>query len=215
MDRKKLLRDIIDTRFDGSQAKFARAIKRSPAQVHQWLNRHRAIGDAGARHIELTLGLPGGYFDKPLRATTASNTNLGPDIIGRVPLISWVQAGEWMEIVDTFAPGQADDWLSCPVTHSSSAFVLRVRGESMLNPNSKPSFHDGDLIFVDPERPAENGSLVVVRLDDAREATFKKLIIEGEHRYLRALNPIWPEPMIHITSNATICGVVFFKGEML
>lgn len=217
MDRKTLLQRLVDTRFDGSQAEFARAIKRSPAQVNQWLSGHRKLGDAGARHIELTLGLAPGYFDdKCGRPPIAQpNTEPGPDIQGRVPLISWVQAGAWSEIIDNLAPGDAEEWISCPVSHSPATFVLRVRGESMLNPYGRPSFHDGDLIFVDPERPAVHGSLVVVRLDDDKEATFKRLVVEGDRRYLKALNPAWPEPMMQINGHATICGVVIFKGERL
>ena len=217
MDRKTLLQRLVDTRFDGSQAEFARAIKRSPAQVNQWFSGHRKLGDAGARHIELTLGLVPGYFDdKCGRPPIAQpNTEPGPDIHGRVPLISWVQAGAWSEIIDNLAPGDAEEWISCPVSHSPATFVLRVRGESMLNPYGRPSFHDGDLIFVDPERPAVHGSLVVVRLDDDKEATFKRLVVEGDRRYLKALNPAWPEPMMQINGHATICGVVIFKGERL
>ena len=147
--------------------------------------------------------------------TVHENTEPGPDIQGRVPLVSWVQAGAWSEVIDNLAPGDAEEWLPCPVSHSPATFVLRVRGESMFNPHGRPSFQDGDLIFVDPERPAEHGSLVVVRLDDDREATFKKLVVEGDRRFLRALNPAWPEPMMQINGNATICGTVIFKGERL
>jgi SOS-response transcriptional repressor LexA len=216
MDRRKLLQELIDSRFGGSQAAFARAIKKAPAQVSHWLTGHRALGDAGARHIEMTLGLPQGYFDGKARGTPVlPNTEPGPDIVGRVPLISWVQAGHWSEIVDNFHPGDAEEWLPCPVKHSDRTFVLRVRGESMYNPYGRPSFQEGDLIFVDPERQADHGSFVVVRLDDEQEATFKKLIVEGGKRYLRALNPAWPEPIIEIDDNATICGVVIFKGEKL
>lgn len=63
MDRKAKLQEIIRSRFGGSQADFAAAIKRSPAQVNQWLSGYRAIGDAGARVIELALDLPLGHFD--------------------------------------------------------------------------------------------------------------------------------------------------------
>ena len=55
--------------------------------------------------------------------------------------------------------------------------------------------------------------MVVVRLDDKREATFKKLVVEGDRRHLRALNPAWPEPIILINGNATLCGVVILKAE--
>jgi SOS-response transcriptional repressor LexA len=59
-----------------------------------------------------------------------------------------------------------------------------------------------------------HGSMVIVRLDDKHEATFKQLIVEGENRYLRAANPNWPEPIIQINGNAaTICGVVILKAE--
>lgn len=56
------MRRLIDARFNGSQAEFAKAIRRSPAQVHQWLTGHRKLGDAGSRHIEIELKLPTGYF---------------------------------------------------------------------------------------------------------------------------------------------------------
>ena len=137
-----------------------------------------------------------------------SNVEPGPDIRGGVPLISWVQAGAWSDVVDNFAPGEAEEWLPSPRVLSPSAFALRVRGESMKNPHGKPSYDDGDIIYVDPNIQAKHGDRVVVRLEDSKEATFKQLIIEGERRYLKALNPAWPEPIIEINGNATICGVV-------
>lgn len=149
------------------------------------------------------------------RLSEPPNTELGPEIRGRVPLISWVQAGAWCETVDMFEPGDAEEWLPCPVKHGDRTFVLIVRGPSMFNPHGNHSFKDGDMIFVDPDRQAENGSLVVVRLDDAKEATFKKLVIEGESRHLQALNPAWPEQIIRIDGNATICGVAISKMEKL
>ena len=32
-----------------------------------------------------------------------------------------------------------------------------------------------------------------MRLDGTDETTFKQLVVEGEHQYLKALNPDWPE----------------------
>lgn len=212
MDRRTKLRSLIQSRFGGNQADFAVAIKRSPAQVNQWLGGHRAIGDAGARIIELALELPPGYFDEKGETSLppckgSSNVEPGPPIRGEVPLISWVQAGAWSEIVDNFAPGDAEDWLPCPKKFGPHAFALRVRGLSM-----EPRYQSGDIIFVDPDASAEHGKHVVVRLDDEHEATFKQLVVEGGQRFLRALNPDWPGPkLIQIDGNATICGVVIGK----
>ena len=63
-DRRTILRKLIDERYGGNVAEFARAIKKAPAQVHQWLSGHRKLGDAGASHIENAVpGLWQGYFD--------------------------------------------------------------------------------------------------------------------------------------------------------
>ena len=79
----------------------------------------------------------------------------------------------------------------------------------------EPRFHNGDLVFVDPDATAESGNYVIVQLEGADEATFRELIIEGGHTYLKAHNPDWPDRIIEIDESATICGVVVFKGEMV
>lgn len=132
---------------------------------------------------------------------------------GRVPLISWVAAGHWCNVNDPYAVGDAEDWLACPVKHGPKTYALRVKGDSMHNPGSRPSFEDGDIIFVDPDRDAAHRSLVVARLDDENQATFKRLLIDGDKKMLEALNPSWPNRIFQVNGNATICGVVIARME--
>lgn len=127
----------------------------------------------------------------------------GPPVGRMVPLISWIQAGSFHETEDPYPVGDAEDWFPLPKKAGPRTFALRVRGISM-----EPKYHDGEIIFVDPDGEAHNGSRVVVRLEQEKEATFKELVVEGDKRYLRALNPAWPEPLIRIEREATICGVV-------
>lgn len=131
------------------------------------------------------------------------NVDEGPSISGRAPLISWVKAGAFHEPADPYQVGQAEDWFPMPRKAGPRTFALRVRGVSM-----EPRYHDGDIIFVDPDAEARHGSRVVVRLENEKEATFKELVIEGDQRFLKALNPLWPDPLIRINGEATICGVV-------
>lgn len=63
MNRVDKVKLLIDERFNGNQADFARAVKKAPAQVNQWLNGYRNIGDAVTLHIETALGLPVGWID--------------------------------------------------------------------------------------------------------------------------------------------------------
>lgn len=120
-----------------------------------------------------------------------------------VPLISWVQAGCWSEAVDNFPPGDADEYYPCPERHSESTFALTVVGESMY-----PDFMPNEIIYIDPEVEATSGSYVVVRQNGDSEATFKQIMFDGSKRYLKALNPNWPNPIIEMLPDAVICGVV-------
>lgn len=120
-----------------------------------------------------------------------------------VPLINWVQAGTWMNIIEGFAFEDAEEYYPCPEKHSSSTFALSVVGESM-----SPDFIPSEIIYVDPEVMAVSGSYVVVRQNGDTEATFKKIIFDGNKKYLKALNPNWPTPIIEMLPDAVICGVV-------
>lgn len=163
----------------------------------------RKIADAFGTTVEYLLT---GSFTV-IRKFADTNVEPGPALRGHVPLISWVQAGNWGEVMDNFAPGDAEDWLPCPRKFGPHAFALRVRGVSM-----EPRYQDGDIIFVDPDAQPEHGKNVVARLDDEHEATFKQLVIEGDKKFLKPLNPDWPGPkLIQVNGNATICGVVIGK----
>ncbi len=124
-----------------------------------------------------------------------------------IPLISWVQAGNWSDVVKAFTEEDAEEWLPALRAIGKRAFALRVEGQSM-----EPMFRHGEIIYVDPEVQAEHGKYVVVQLDDEPQATFKSLVIEGGQKFLRPLNPDWPGPkFLPINGNATIIGVVVGK----
>lgn len=131
------------------------------------------------------------------------------DIITLCPLVSWAQACDAGRS-KAFEHRDAEEILPCPVPCSQGTFILRVKGASM-----EPKFYNGDLIFVDPEVAAESGKYVVVKLEDSDEATFKQLFIEGGRKYLKALNPDWPERIVELDDASVICGAVVFKGERL
>lgn len=177
--------------------KIAKALKVSS----NWLWKGGDQSDQGANQINGA-------------AAAEHNVEPGPTIKGYVPLISWVQAGAWCEITDVKTLDDAELWLPCAASHSNQSYALRVRGLSMFNQHERRSFRDGDIIFVDPAKEAENGSLVIAKLVDSQEATFKQLVMEGSRRFLKPLNPAWPEPIIELGQDATICGVVFSKLEI-
>lgn len=147
-----------------------------------------------------------GPMKTPGQKREEANFEGGPVIKGRIPIISWVQAGDWCEAIDNFAPGDAEDWAPFAGNHSDGSFALRVRGPSM-----EPRFFDGEIIVVDPLVSADNGRFVIAKKTSSQEATFKQLVCEGGEAYLRALNESWPEPIIRVDEEWHICGVVIAK----
>lgn len=140
-----------------------------------------------------------------LLADVEANVIDGPSIKGRVPRISWVQAGALSEAVNMYEPGYAEEWLDCPFPHSSGpsgAFCLEVRGMSMF-----PDYRPGELILVEPQIDAAHDDDIVARTPDG-QATFKRLQVTEEGTYLLALNPEFPNRIIHVPEGTEICGVV-------
>lgn len=117
----------------------------------------------------------------------------------QVPLVSWVAAGLWQDIV----LDDLSDRPMIPVTKrvSDDAYALRIQGDSM-----EPMFPNRSVIVVDPVIAPQHGSYVVVRLERAEQATFKQLMIDGANAYLKPLNPRYP--ILEMSEEATLCGVV-------
>jgi SOS-response transcriptional repressor LexA len=114
----------------------------------------------------------------------------GPDIKGQIPLISWVQAGDWNGAHDPLQPGEAERWLECPVTHSERTYALRVRGDSMTAPHGNSrSYPEGCIVFVDPLRKSPvNGARIIAKLNGSDEVTFKVFKQEDGRIWLQPIN---------------------------
>lgn len=122
----------------------------------------------------------------------------------KYPVISFVQAGNWAEACEPYSLSEIDEWYESEVAVYGTAFWLKVEGDSMTAPMGV-SVPEGSLVLVDTGRDAINGSLVIAKLTDTNEATFKKLVIDGA-KYLKALNPAYPA--LSINGNCKIIGVV-------
>lgn len=120
------------------------------------------------------------------------------------PVISKVQAGAWAEACEPYTLKDVDLWLESDANTQGDAFWLEVDGDSMTAPMGL-SIPEGTFVLFDTGREPVNGSLVVAKLIDDNQATFKKLVIDGSQKYLRGLNPQWP--MVPINGNCRIIGV--------
>jgi repressor LexA len=112
-----------------------------------------------------------------------------------VPIVGNVAAG-----VPILAEQNIEDHiLLSPELAQDGNFLLRVRGDSMIN----AGILDGDLVLVKPQQEASNGSIVVALVDN--DATVKRFERGNGHVKLIAENPAY-EPIV--TSNVSLVGVV-------
>jgi SOS-response transcriptional repressor LexA len=140
-----------------------------------------------------------------------SNTLPAPSFAGRLPLISWVQAGNWAESPDIYAPGDAEEWLLQAVPNAPNCFALRVSGPSM-DDGTASGYRDGDIIHVNPDAEWKHNDDVIVK-NGGDEVTFKRLVCQGDKCHLVPLNPSWPDKIIPLDAHCTIIGVVVFSGR--
>lgn len=129
----------------------------------------------------------------------------------QVPLLGWVQAGEWTSQNIEDCQIEPSEYVYTSARVSNRAFALTVVGESMINPRGEPSFPPGERIIVEPNMAATSGSLVIAQIDGEPETTFKKLISDGGQHYLVPLNPQYMT--ITVTQSTRICGVVVSRAE--
>lgn len=198
-----------------TQQDIADALDITQGAVGHYLNGRNALNLSAALTFARLLKVPVSDFSPVLanEVDSASIPKLDKNVTydgpyepkGRYPMLSWVSAGHWEEAMEPYSISEINEWYESDVPIQGSGFWLRVEGDSMTAPTG-PSIPEGHHVLVDTGREAKNGSLVVAKLIDANEATFKKLVIDGGQRYLKGLNPAWP--MIPINGNCRIIGVV-------
>lgn len=179
-----------------AQADMARALGKTTATISRWWNgdivpgqkNMMALSEYFSCNIDwLKNGIGEIYPNgKPLRELPNFSPAPPPRNAPRqIPIISWVQAGDWQDVFDPYQPGYAEDWITTTETTHPNAFGLAIHGDSM-----EPEFQEGDIITVDPGREAISGSYVVAK--NGQEATFKQLVIDGNNVYLKPLNTRYP-----------------------
>jgi repressor LexA len=136
-------------------------------------------GAAQSRAIRLTptaalrLGLSGELMPQ----SAAAESHILP-IVGEIaaggPIEAYQDASESMAVPDLLAP-------------SGDAYVLRVRGDSMINAH----IQDGDFVLIRPQQTARDGDIVVAQVEE-NAVTLKQFFKEAGRIRLQPANPDYP-----------------------
>ncbi len=134
-----------------------------------------------------------------VRYDPSSGANLAAGRVRHVPLLGDVAAG-----TGVLASENVEELLPLPedFTGTGSVFMLRVRGESMI----EAGIFDGDFVVVRQQPEAVNGDVVVAGINDD-EATVKTYTLKRNRIILTPANSAM-EPMEFHPDDVTIYGKV-------
>nr|EFE2312812.1 LexA family transcriptional regulator [Escherichia coli] len=176
----------------------------SKGSVSQWIN---GGGTPSARYISSLAKilkvsenwlLNGGV----LNISEYSDLTLPP--VKRVPLLSLQQAASWSDYM-TNTSG-----LSCVQLAgetSVNTFAVVLESDSMSAAGGSVSIPNGSTVFVDPDRTAQHGNIVLALPKGTTTPVIRKLEIEGPDILLVPSNPRYPSIMLDDISR--ILGVCF------
>lgn len=93
--------------------------------------------------------------------------------------------------------------LAMPGCAGGESFALQVLGQSMA-----PEFNEGEIVIIEPEGLAREGSYVLAQYRD--EWIFRQLCRNAEGWTLHALNPAWPD--LPLPDFSAVRGVIIQKA---
>lgn len=126
----------------------------------------------------------------------------------QTPVISWVAAGDFTEVLSADL-SRVIEWIPYHPRAGQYGFALIVEGVSM-----EPKFMPDDRIYVNPTfqiNELHTGDLVIMACDGDEKGTFKELVVEDGNYYLRPLNPNWQPRLMPVDDSCRLVGKVVGK----
>lgn len=169
--RRRNLKAWIDTHFRGVQAAFVEHTGINQGELSGLL-KAKSFGEKKARALEKQAGIPFGWLDE-LHDAELIQQEIARAYYGtrRIWVIGNTQGGLPDRIwTDGDFPAGASDEYAEVATDDNHAFVVRVRGDSML-----PRYQPGEFALVEPDTAPEIEDDVLVRLATG-ETMLKRLL---------------------------------------
>lgn len=114
-----------------------------------------------------------------------------------IPVYAW-------EHVEQRHPANSNESIFVSHQLSDNAFAVAMPDTSM-----EPLFRKDSILILDPEKPHQDRSFILVKLAKAEQIVFRQLLIDAEHQYLKALSPDFDAfPMRLVDDNDKIIGTL-------
>lgn len=195
----------------------------SAGYLRQITSGERNLGARVARRLEAEFGMAKGWMDAAhhndvgygARESGSGNVTSAPDQDVRVPLLAWDRLTAMRDVTDLARSGAHLEYVHVSrfgrEKLGAGCFALRVEGDSMVS-RTAPSFPEGCIIVVDPDRPLVSGAFVVVQINNHARAAFRRYVDDGAQATLIALNDAY-RPLV-VASDMMYLGRVVRIAEI-
>ena len=131
-----------------------------------------------AKYFQITLGQLAGDEHLPTNIQISSTARF----LIKVPIIPWHQACEWRKVISDYIPSNWLYWVTLSHPASNNSFALTITNKNLPAP-----FKYNSVVIVDPEAtPCDGDYVLIYRLSD-QSTTIKKIVFEGNDRWLMPL----------------------------
>ncbi len=170
-----------------SQKDIAIAIDVSHVSVSQWESSDSHPNGSNLMALGVALHCTPDYL---MYGIECDKTAL-PSHSRRYPVLSSIQAGKWRESLSKDALKRIDTWMESDAQLSGDGFWLHITNNAMAS-LSGLSVPENSYVLFDTKRKAVIGDLVLIKLKGKDNPIFRQLILDGDLKYLKPLNPSWP-----------------------
>lgn len=169
-----------------SKSELARRLNVTPGVVGKWESGEKHPKSARYSDIASALGCDVYYLVQGDDQLEQRKLPV-PLSDGFIPVLGYAVAGSDLIALNTAdsASFETDKVARPPMlTSAKAAFAIRLRGESM-----EPRFFPGELLYIDPHRPAIRGRFVLVEFNDGNAAVRQYIETTKDHVVVKTLNP--------------------------
>lgn len=200
---------LLDVKYAGSVADFARSLNRDITSVHRYVASHsqrRDISSKAAREIEQRTKKSEGWLDlihiecEPYYPEPVNKNVKFTELKGRpVPILEaeqillYVRGKGMAVVVDEYIPSTLD---AAPENQIATV----VSNDSM-----SPRIPEGAVVLIELKNNASHGEIVLAT-DENGDPQCKQFVVDGSDKFLKPLNPQYPTK--RFTKGCQVLGIV-------
>ena len=98
-----------------------------------------------------------------------------------IPIVTWSEIETYLNNPESYT---ANEHIFAEQALSDKTFAVTLPDSSM-----EPYFPNGSLLILDPCKSVKDRCFVLAKIAESHTLIFRQLLIDGEYKYLKPLNP--------------------------